>query len=124
MSHSANYVAARQTYWKLALAYDFICPVITRSHDTFFDLWAKPIRVVFIDSGHLYHRTRMEIQAALIHMVEDGWMVFHDYAGNEWGEGVIPTVNQFLDEDRRWVKAAYRAGSSLVLVHLEAKAVY
>ena len=121
MKHDENYVRARETYWKLGLAYDYVCQVVTRTHDIFWELWSNPIRMIFIDSGHLYNRTCSEIGSTLAHIVEDGWMVFHDYYNDEWGEGVIPAVNRLIDEDTKWQKVVYRAGQSFVPVHLKTK---
>lgn len=119
--HVERHAKARETFWKLGIAYHYVCSMTTRVHDTFWELWAKPIRVIFIDSSHLYERTCMQIDGALNHMVEDGWLVFHDYHDGEWGKGVIPAVNRFLDTDKRWLKAVYRAGTAFLLVHLTRK---
>lgn len=77
-NHEQNYVQARRAYWALGLASDHICPVIIRTQ-TFFQLWSRPLRVVFVDASHEYDRTFLEIQGSLAHLCEDGWLVFHDY---------------------------------------------
>jgi hypothetical protein len=104
-AHGEHYDIARSTYWKLVIAWDYVCQMITRTNDMFFKIWAKPIRLIFIDSSHIYDLTRDEINGALQYMVKVSWMVFHDYQNDNWGEGVIPAVNEFLDNDRVWKKA-------------------
>ena len=119
--HAERYAQARKAFWDLGLAYHYVCSVVTRTHDVFWELWSKPIRVIFIDSGHLYDRTSMEIEGALSHMVEDGWLVFHDYYDSPDGKGVIPAVNRFLDADKRWRKKVCCAPQGFLLVHLTEK---
>jgi hypothetical protein len=114
-----NYIAARETYWKLDLAWDFVCQVIIRS-DVFPKLWNRPIRVLFIDTSHVYELTLAEIHNHLPYMVEDGWIVFDDYdPRSQWGpDGVIPAVNQWLTQEKGWELEPY-GGDGAVAVHLK-----
>lgn len=94
---TANYIEAREAYWRTDLAGDFICQVVTSSF-LFLQFWTKPIRVLFIDSNHLYLPTLHEIVASEPYFVSGTWIVFDDYGpASEWSTGVAPAVNVWLD---------------------------
>ena len=77
---------------KLSLE-DCICPILF--DDTkFFDMFSIPSRIIFIDSSHLYDHTKEEIRLLLPNLVNNGWLVFHNYAPKE---DVVTVVNEFID---------------------------
>ena len=67
----------------------------------FMKVWAKPLRVVFIDTIGDYEHTNREIQSVLPHLVDDSWLVFHDYY-EPYQSGLIDAINHFLDADNGW----------------------
>lgn len=113
-----QYVIARDNLYKFDLAGYDVSQIIADSPGMFFSFWNKPTRVFFIDSSHWEPNVRKEIACMMPLMVEDGWIVFHDYIINDWGVGVIHAINDFLDQNTTWNVSVYRCGGSVVLVHL------
>jgi len=111
------YIAARETYHRMRLAWHYIVQVVTLTN-TFGDIWAKPIRLLFIDSSHTYEVTSREIEQYVPHVVEGGWVVFHDY---EWHESpeCAPAVNDWLATVGHWDIAQYRGDECTLAVHIK-----
>lgn len=94
---TANYIEAREAYWRADLAGDYVAQIVTSSF-IFLEFWNQPIRVLFIDSSHLYAPTLHEIVASEPLLVPGAWIVFDDYGpDSEWNTGVAPAVNVWLE---------------------------
>ena len=71
----------------------------------FLKVWNHPVRMVFIDTSHHYEHTQQEIQACLPHLVNDSWLIFHDYAKQY---GVVPAVDEFVTKQTQWELKPYQ----------------
>ena len=63
--------------------------------------WSEDIHLVFIDGDHSYDGCMGDIEAWEPHIVEDGYLVFHDYGYAN------PSVTQAVDD---WFEEAVRRG--------------
>ena len=70
--------------------------VISTTQSFFKHFWSQPIRVVFIDSSHLYDETVEELSLTTPHIVEGGWLIIHDYF-SEGTPGVGRAVDEWLE---------------------------
>lgn len=77
----------------------YVCPVIYNDLGFLERFWHDPIRVGFIDTNHTYNQTKDEARLLLPHMVDKGWLVFHDYRddGDFWLDQTVPAINEVLD---------------------------
>ena len=121
--HSNNvytdyYLESRQVFYELGLALEYVCPIMFESYK-FMDFWNQPARLIFIDTGHFYELTKLEIEKSIPHIVDDGWLVLHDYHDDL--PGVIRAVNEFLDSHTEYDLEVYFAERSLVCIHLKSK---
>ena len=107
------YQESRENIWALGLS-NFVTTVI--SDDTLFlrNFWHSPIRVAFVDSSHHYEHTKEEIKLLMPYIVENGWLIFHDYF-SEKTPGVTQAVNEFLEMKQRRPTTVFRADGLLLL---------
>ena len=97
-----SYRQARENIHHFGLA-DYICPIIFE--DTkLFGTFRIPTRITFIDTTHLYEHTKEEIQLLVPNLVDNGWLVFHDYSSDY---EVIPAVNEFIDNQTDYELSNY-----------------
>jgi len=110
------YIAAREAYHEMGLAWDHVIQVISLTN-RFGEIWDKPTRLLFIDSSHTYWVTSREIEQYVPHVVEGGWVVFHDY---EWHESpeCAPAINDWLGTVADWDTAQYRGDECTLAVHI------
>ena len=89
---------------------------------TFMKTWNNPIRLAFIDTTGQYAHTKAEIEACLPHLVDDGWLVFHDYY-EPYQDGLIDAVDEFILNQREWNIQPYKFvdeigdGKSMIGIH-------
>ena len=89
---------------------------------TFMRLWNNPIRLVFIDTTGQYEHTKAEIAACLPFLVDDSWLVFHDYY-EPYQDGLIDAIDEFVEDQTDWEIQPYKLvdeikeGYSLVGIH-------
>ena len=89
---------------------------------SFMRLWNKPIRMAFIDTTGQYEHTKAEINACLPHLVDDSWLLFHDYYP-DFQDGLIDAIDEFIEHQTEWKIQPYKlvdeikAGRSLVGIH-------
>ena len=89
---------------------------------TFMRLWNNPIRMVFIDTCGQYQYTQKEIDSCLPFLVDDSWLVFHDYY-EPYQDGLIEAIDEFVENQTEWEIQPYKLvdeikeGHSLVGIH-------
>ena len=121
-----NYLESRRTFTQLNLGDEYICQVICPD-DKFLDFWNLPTRLIFIDTEHTYEHVKLIIEKSIPHVMEDGWLVFHDYIDRkphfleDIGKGVRRAVNEFLDNQTEYDLDIYFADSSLICLHIKEK---
>ena len=109
-----SYRTAREMFHKLDLT-EYICPIIYDDL-SYFQCWTLPTRLIYLDSNHHYLRVKQQIGLLTDRLITEGWLAFHDYVDKDFF-GVIPTLNQFVDELTQYDLDIYDAGGTLVLVH-------
>ena len=114
--HDQNYKEARESFVRADLL-DFVCPM-TCDGFLFRQFWNLPARMIFIDTSHTYENTKREIQESLPLIVDDGWLVLHDYGG-EYGEGVVRALNEFLDNQTEYDLDFYLGPNRLACLHVK-----
>ena len=82
----------------------------------FLRVWNQPIRMLFIDTTGQYNHTRDEIYQSLPHMVDDSWLVFHDYY-EPYQEGLIQAFDEFVTTQTDWDLEPYRFSEQFDEVH-------
>ena len=82
----------------------------------FLRIWNKPIRMLFIDTTGQYKHTKDELELALPHLVDDSWLLFHDYFGEE-NQGLIDAVDEFIATQKEWELEPYRLVEEITLYH-------
>ena len=88
----------------------------------FMRLWNNPIRMVFIDTTGQYEHTKAEMEACLPFLVDDSWLLFHDYY-EPFQDGLIDAIDEFIENQTEWEIQPYKlvdeikAGRSLVGIH-------
>lgn len=89
-----------------------ICQII--SHDkTYLSHWHLPIRLVFIDGSHSYNGVKRDVNMTIKHVVDHGWIVFHDY---EPGHGeVVQAVDTFIDSQPEDSIKTFGQGSMVIV---------
>lgn len=91
---------------------------------SFMRLWNNPIRLAFIDTTGQYDHTKDEMEACLPFMVDDSWLVFHDYY-EPYQDGLIDVVDEFVENQTEWEIQPYRMVdeiceySTMVGIHLK-----
>ena len=98
---------------------DYVCPIIFKDTRflSMFSIWT---RLVFIDTSPQYDHKKEEIRVSLSHLVDNGYLVFHDYCPAQ--EGVITAVNEFIDNQTNYHLNIYNLrGSSMVLIQVKRK---
>ena len=89
----------------------------------FLRIWNQPTRMLFIDTTGLYDHTKEEIYGSLPHLIDDSWLVFHDYY-EPLQIGLIEAIDEFVTEQTQWDLEPYRfsekfeEGHSLVGLHM------
>lgn len=74
---------------------EHLTSVISTTQSFLRHFWTQPIRVVFIDSSHLYDETVEELSLLIPHIVPGGWLIVHDYFSDDT-PGVARAVNEWL----------------------------
>ena len=115
-----KYLKSRETFFRLGLAHKYVCPVIFEDHK-FLNFWNLPARLIFIDTSHTYEHTKIEIEKALPHIIDDGWLVLHDYGDESYNGQVKAAVNEFLDNQTTYELNVYFTPRSLVLLHINGR---
>ena len=89
---------------------------------SFMRVWNNPIRLVFIDTTGQYEHTQAEMAACLPFLVDDGWLLFHDYY-EPYQDGLIQAVDEFIETQTEWEIQPYKLvdeikeGHSLIGIH-------
>ena len=70
--------------------------------------WQAPLHLVFIDGDHTYEGCKADIEAWEPYIVENGYLMIHDYEGPTNIGLVTQAVNEWFDEARKreWIKVA------------------
>lgn len=74
---------------------------------TFMRLWNNPIRLVFIDTTGQYEHTKAEVAACLPFLVDDSWLLFHDYY-EPFQDGLIDAIDEFIQNQTEWEIQPYK----------------
>ena len=74
---------------------------------SFMRVWNNPIRMVFIDTTGQYDHTKGEINACTPFLVNDSWLVFHDYF-EPYQDGLIEAIDEFVENQTEWIIQPYR----------------
>ena len=111
-----SYLIAREAFHKLDLT-EYVCPIIYDDL-SYLRFWTLPTRVIYLDSSHQYGHSKEAIQIVMNKLMVDGWLALHDYVDEKWS-GVIPALNEFLDEQTQYDLDVYDAGGTLVCLHLK-----
>ena len=111
-----SYAIAREIFHKLNLT-EYICQIIYNDL-AFLRFWTLPTRLIYLDSAHHYGHTKEAIYMLMDKLMLDGWLVLHDYVETR---GVLPALNEFLDEQTQYDIDIYAAAGSdrLVCIHLK-----
>ena len=120
--NTQSYLQARAAYAKTGLANNYVCPMIFNDLELL-KFWNLPTRLIFIDTSHQYEHTKQEIEQAISHVMDDGWLVLHDYCDKSWGQEVIRALNEFLDEQIEYDLDVYFVKGSLVCIHVNGRKV-
>ena len=83
---------------------------------SFMRVWNNPIRLAFIDTTGQYQHTKAEVEACLPFLVDDSWLIFHDYHP-DYGEGLIKMVDEFIETQADWEIQPYRLVDELREFH-------
>ena len=113
---TVSYLEARRMHYKFGdEVYYALIRVITEDLN-FLRIWNKPIRMLFIDTTGQYDHTKNEIRMTLPHLVDDSWLLFHDYFGQE-NQGLIDAVDEFITTQTEWELEPYRLVEEIGLYH-------
>jgi len=83
--------------------------------------WSRPIELLFIDANHSYLAVRSDIRFWSRHVIDGGWIVFHDY-GNPDCPGVQRAVHrQLLSRPFEWKTVSDREVGSLYVIQKQPK---
>ena len=83
--------------------------------------WSLPIELLFIDANHSYLAVRSDIRFWSSHVIEGGWIVFHDY-GNPNYPGVHRAVHrQLISRPVEWKTISDREAGSLYVLQKQPK---
>ena len=118
--HTDNYLQARESFIRSGLIHTDVCFVMYDDRK-FFSFWNNPIRIAFIDTSHDYVHTKIEIDNIMPRILDDGWVVFHDYSDEEWGDGVKRAINEFLDTQEVYDLDVYFVEYSIVCFHVKGR---
>ena len=113
-----DYLESRAAFYKLNLAHEYVCPMMFQDNK-FLDFWNLPTRLIFVDTSHTYKQTKLEIEKSIPHVIDDGWLVLHDYRDEH--PDVIRAVNEFLDSQKEYDLDVYFAQSYLVCLHVKGR---
>ena len=79
-------------------------------------MWNNPIRVAFIDTTGEYEHTKAEMEACLPFLVDDSWLLFHDYY-EPYQDGLIQAVDEFVENQTEWEIQPYKMVDELKESH-------
>ena len=108
-----DYPIARTIYHQSKLSLKYVCPMMFDSVE-FLRFWRQPTRLIFLDTSHKYPDTLIEIESAMPVLMEGGWLLLHDYSPDF---GVIPSLNEFLDNQTDYDLEVYHV-RSIACIHL------
>ena len=74
---------------------------------SFLRVWNNPIRLAFIDTTGQHDHTKAEMEACLPFMVDDSWLVFHDYY-EPYQDGLIQVIDDFVQNQTGWEIQPYK----------------
>ena len=115
-----NYMLARQNIDQFNLQ-DYVCPIIY-GDTSFFEntkLLQRSkmrLRLVFIDTNHTYEHTKKEIECFFPNLIDNAWLVFHDYHPDH--PGVITAVNEFIDNQPNDKLDVFYDGGCVVMIRV------
>ena len=90
-----NLIIAKEQIHKFGLM-EYICPILYWCNLIFQWKIHYNARLIFIDTGHFYESTKLEIENAVPMIVESGWMLFHDF-GDAY-PGVRQAIEEFMHQ--------------------------
>ena len=115
-----SYLEARESFRRVRGMRVFICAMIYEDL-RFLEFWNLPTRLIFIDTSHQYDHTKLEIEKSIPHVMDDGWLLLHDYGDEPWNGDVKRAVNEFLDNQTEYDLEVFFVPDCLVCLHVKGR---